>query len=823
MPQKYTIEKAGQQAFFQKFGIADDTAVIDSTDGIRKGCIFEFKLAIGDLNKVLFQAIKYLSKERIKGHNVPATILLVDLNAELAYKYNSDDFLSEIETIYVGGASTGNAGFSASVTPQKIDYSHLAGIRRIGDILEDEQYTKIHIDVFCVVAWAERFYSECTKATKIQMFAELRSPAHFKDLIYAWQGEEQDFKYIMDCLNDKMHKKELGAFYTPPAYCKKATELVRRAIAQIPQDHDYIILDRCAGTGNLEEFLTDKPVDDITIGELHKYLAQDFIAAYLKDKATVITAFYSDKDFNSITLGELEAHKTKHSIRNHLCDNELSHCIVNTYELKEWVVLNRRIGDRVKMIIPPPCEISNIHSVVKGGDALSENFIVGRKTALFDMTEEYYSAIDALNAIVQTPNVNVIMFENPPYRVEKVGSAGEDVGKEEQTRRNRTESFVRKEMENNKINGEWAGDLGNQFIWSAFRYYMAKPNDSYVVFSPVKYFKSAELVGKKFMAGYLFNRLHFHATPSAISCILWGNSTEKGVEWSLDAYDIADNKAEFILNQNIKRCYHTFNDKLKDGYIPKNSIDIACSYDGYENTVGKKQNRYLFDDDMIAALEITGWRVDPQSYHLTRIINYRGRGMYLSKNNYLEKLPLFCAKLYPQTNWYERDIYFTTADGGDRYTKDADFLRSCFIFTCLSPRNHCLSFNGSDGRYYKNELCFDAGTLASSFLRKQESPATTEIAGQARNDDVSNAETELLSIFAEILKLAKCTANYNAAFSYGTYQIDQELNTRHKDDADVTVYDYPELNTKIVALKAKLARYYEEVIQPRLFEYELLK
>ena len=27
------------------------------------------------------------------------------------------------------------------------------------------------------------------------------------------------------------------------------------------------------------------------------------------------------------------------------------------YELKEWVVLNERIGNKVKMIIPPPSEI----------------------------------------------------------------------------------------------------------------------------------------------------------------------------------------------------------------------------------------------------------------------------------------------------------------------------------------------------------------------------------------------------------------------------------------------------------------------------------
>lgn len=29
----------------------------------------------------------------------------------------------------------------------------------------------------------------------------------------------------MDCLNDRLNKKDLGAFYTPMPYCKKAAEL----------------------------------------------------------------------------------------------------------------------------------------------------------------------------------------------------------------------------------------------------------------------------------------------------------------------------------------------------------------------------------------------------------------------------------------------------------------------------------------------------------------------------------------------------------------------------------------------------------------------
>ena len=54
-------------------------------------------------------------------------------------------------------------------------------------------------------------------------------------------------------------------------------------------------------------------------------------------------------------------------------------------------------------------------------------------------------------------------------------------------------------------------------------------------------------------------------------------------------------------------------------------------------------------------------------------------------------------------------------------------------------------------------------------------------------------------------------------------RIDLELNNKCKDETNTTIYDYPELNTKLIALKTKLATYYENEIQQKLFEYELLK
>ena len=772
MAKKFQTEKDGQIKFFQDLRIDTEVELSNNTDGVYKGTLFEFKLIISDINKVLFQAIKYLSHLRIKGENIPKNILLVSLNTETAYLFDSENFTTEIEKIYIGSASRNNEKFDTKIKSEIVKYNNHRGLKRVFDIFDTEKFTKIHIDVFCVVGWAERFYRENPKATKIEMFDELRNPKHFSDFIYAWEGKEQDFKYIMDCLNDRMHKKELGAFYTPPAYCKKATELVRMAISQIPKENDYIILDRCAGTGNLEEFLTDKKVDEITISELDKYLERDFIKKYLKDKQSVIDLL-DYNDFNNITLGELERRKTKINIHDYLFDNELSHVIVNTYELKEWVVLENRIGNKVKMIIPPPIEVKNTESLVNGGDALSENFIFGVKTkAVYDLSDDYYNAISELNGYIKNPKINVILFENPPYsdscadNTDKVGSS-----------RKGGKNFVQQEMKTTRVTSR---DLSNQFIWSAWKYYLPKQDDFYVVFSPIKYWKSLELCNKKFINGYLFNRQHFHASPSAISCILWKNEDENIEKITLKSLDIYDNEFNFEKDIEILKVHKPLSDLRKPF--------------GNGNIIG-----YYYADSYSIRPAGIGLRTTPLP---------GGGNTELRSDNFIEKLPLFCAKLYPQKNWYERDIYFTTADGGDKYTKDSEFLKFCLIFTCLTPKNHCLSFVGTDNKFYKNELCFDNNTLANEKL-KEFSPTETE--------------KDLQSTFKEILDLAKITKKYNPMFTYGTYQIDQELNTRYKDETNTIIYDYPELNTKIIALKGKLAKYYEDTIQPKLFEYELLK
>ena len=132
----------------------------------------------------------------------------------------------------------------------------------------------------------------------------------------------------------------------------------------------------------------------------------------------------------------------------------MSHTIVNTYELKEWIVLYERIGDRVKLIIPPPQEVSNKKALVEGGDALSSQFVTGQKST--GMTKEYSESIAMLSGFIKDKKTNIILLENPPYRDEAAKIKNQNTSK----------SFVYEEFKKAGTNEASHRELANLFIIS---------------------------------------------------------------------------------------------------------------------------------------------------------------------------------------------------------------------------------------------------------------------------------------------------------------------------------------------------------------------
>ena len=766
---KYTVEKEGQFDFYKRFLprvnplINLDEIIADDNDGVLNGNLLEFKLNVTDINAALFQCIKYLSALRIKGKPVPAGIHIIDINAAAVWYFRSKPYLADIEKPYFGGASKDNSGFIGGKAVETLRYDeNPLDAEKLIALLKENNFTKIHIDENCIVGWASAFYRAVPMARKEDFLGdetgahktigEIRNPRVFADYIFPYVGETNvKFNYLMDKLNDTLQKKNLGAFYTPPLYAEKALELVRQAIARVPNGNDYIILDRCAGTGNLEAGLTD---------------------------------------------------------------DELSHCVVSTIEYYEYKVLQELIGSKVRHIIPP-FETSETFNagLVTGADALSKEYIDN----------------PVIRQYIDNPNCTIILFENPPYaETTSIEHQKRGVGAKSSTWK---QSYVIGEMKK-EVKGTVSNDLGNAFIWSGFKYFLRQPTDSMIVFSPVKYWKAQHLIDKEFLGGFAFNRRHFHTNIDAcIMVALWGNKNEYIDNIEIDSYNIVKNSigGGYSLQHcgllPVCRIHSLYSEKFYDKRVFSNSLEngILTGLNGLEADINvKKRIKPLYNTEMIGYLVADSVGFDNPDAKSSLLIagRYNGNGFFLHKDNYLEKLPMFAASRYITYNraWTERARIMKSADGAERYAADVangklrDFLLECLLFTCLETQNHMRTFTGSDGRFYKNELCLDD--------TNGETLAVRDLRAMKRNQ----AENALFSQWKKVLSDAKETENYNPSLTYGVYQICVELDTSYKDEmTGDTRYDNVELHSDLRTLKELVKAYYNAEIVPVLFEYEFLK
>lgn len=752
----FNTEREGQIEFYKTFlplinpSLSLDDILADDNDGVLNGNLLEFKLRVNDLNATLFQCIKYLSALRVKGKPAPANIIIIDLNGTQAFLYKSADYLAYIETIYNGGASKANTGFVGGTYNQKYDYSKQMDASKLITILKSAEWTKIHLDENCIVGWATSYYKSVPTARKEDFIGddtgkhktigEIRNPSIFADYIYPYTGQSNvRFQYLMDKLNDTLQKKNLGAFYTPEVYANKSHELLRKAIARVPDGYDYVIIDRCAGTGNLEKTLTD---------------------------------------------------------------DELSHCILSTVEYYEYKVLQELLGSKVRHIIPPIEADDTFNAgLVRGADALSLEYIEN------PIIKQY----------LDNPKCTVILFENPPY-AETTSLEHQRTGKGKSSSGWKN-SYVVKEMKTN-IKGSATNDLGNAFIWSAFKYYLRQNTDSYIVYSPVKYWKAQHIINKRFIDGYAFNRRHFHTNIDAcIMVALWSNEESNEESLILHGYNIVDSNLDTEVKLPVNRIHklyselyydkRPFSDVAEDGILTGlNGLEADASV--------KKRITPLYSKDMLGYMVADSVGFDNPDAKSSLLVagRYNGNGFYLHKDNYLTKLPMFCASRYITYNrqWTERARIMKSADGADRFNKNINnldqWLRKCLLFTCLEMQNHMRSFTGSDGRFYRNELCLDGDTIASKDLVKL---------------NTNDTEKQLLAQWQHLMAEVKKTKEYNKALTYGVYQIFAEIDTSYKDDDGNTVWNNLEVHSALQTLKNLVKEYYNKEIVPILFEHEFLK
>lgn len=491
-------ELVEQADFYQKYlpliepSLTADDVRVRSTDGLIGDLLLEFKPSITDLNAVLFQALRYLSKFRIDGQALPNNILLISYDDQTAYYFKAKPYLSTIEQVYTGSASKGTHGKLVAGKPiskwqygkNQLDEASMIKLMKDAyqrDLDDNQEWCPVHIDSDDIIGWATTYYQENKGARKADFLGddsitgEIRDPRKLKGRILPYHGTDNEaFKYIMDKLNDYVERADLGAFYTPVPYAEKSNELVYDAIRRAqndPDTDDYVIIDRCAGTGNLESSLNDNVPDDII-----------------------------DKDV-------------------------LSHCIINTYEYFEYKVLKQRLGSKVRYLIPPTAKFTD--GTVEGSNALSKDFLDN----------------PIINSYMNNDKVNVIIYENPPF-AETTSIEHQKRGTGKSSSKKWKQNYVTMQAKK-ELKGAKSNDMSNVFIWSAFKYYLRKPSDSAVIFSPLKYWKLGD-DWFNYQAGkaLAFNRKYFHTNSnSVVGSVMWknvpANSTDNGGEsLTLSPYDI---------------------------------------------------------------------------------------------------------------------------------------------------------------------------------------------------------------------------------------------------------------------------------------------
>lgn len=679
MKKIYQSELEWMQDFYKELQIEPDYSL--NTDWKVNWNLLEFKLNFTNLNAHRNQIKRYIQAYNSGAYQIPKYSYLISLNTHEYIKIDNEN----------------NTEITSSKRKSPNDFKL--------ELMNQCEYIKWRIDEYSIVSYNNKLCAEFKShfKSKDDVKKEFISP-HFLDIKpFEWDKqlelEEKNKNEIwwlhfnMNMLWPNLLKKQLWAFFTPDEYVKISTEMVREAIKLVPEWNDYIILDRCAWTWDLEKFLTEE---------------------------------------------------------------ELSHCVLNTIDYTEWTTLKWLYEWRAKMIIPPTHETLTEQWLLKDWDALSEEF------------HNY----KPLNDIIADEKTTIILLENPPYA-------------EPQWNANKWQlTFTVKWWFIYNIMGEESfeakninRDLANQFIWSWFRYYVRKPSDQAIIFSPIKYRKSQHLIDKTFISWYLCNKKYFNASEWWISLIHWRNTDvkQKTLKFKSDLWD-----------RIIKKLYKNPKELLSDW--DWNVLWYIFNLSNIPNF----SNGDLFND-----LKSRKRKLEAQ------------KAYKLSTNNVLQQLPLRVANCYECKDYTEIDVIMKSADWWDKYQKDNEFLKSCFIWACISQRNKCIS-----KWKLKNELCFKQNTQADKILIGQK---------------LDNEDMNLINLWTNVLNEAKNTKEYNNKRSYWLYQIDKDINikvwtwTFDKTWKEKMAPKYLVLDSKIKQLKEWLKKYYTIKITDKLFEYELLK
>ena len=689
MKKIYKSEIEGMQDFWQELELLPDYSC--NTDGKINGILFEMKLEIKSYSEVEKQIKRYIRAYNTIAMPIPSKAIALDINQR---KYN----LYNISTNKDGNTSL-----------QKIKEDGWVNATDFKDLIDStlNQYSKGWICEESIVSYNNEYCKKYKNASKEKVKIEFINPQELFIYSFDWDAQlsiemtdrEQNnwLTFNMNMLGCSLLKKQLGAYFTPDKYVRISTKYLKECIEKIKEDgFDYLIIDTCAGTGNLEKF---------------------FETEWLE--------------------------KT----------------ILNTYDYTEWTTLKGLYDGRVKMIIPHTNKHRNEKGLLLDGDALSKQF------------NDYLQ--DWIEKNVDRNKCKIIMLENPPF-AEPQGNASKG-----QKTFSVKDIYIYQEMAKHKFAKKNANrDLANMFIWKAFNIIKT---DYYILYSPIKYWKSQHIIDKNFMEGHCCNREYFNASEGCITLILWKNKDK-------------ENKSLTLTND--------FNDKTIILKQFKNPAELL------EDTK-KEPFVYLFNLSNI-----------PKSDNGKLVNNIEAYAKYcktqkaykLGEDNILKQLPLWVANCYEYKSYTEMDVIMKSADGGTKYQEDMEFLQKCFIWSCITNKNVCISNDN-----IVNQFCLYQDTNADKILKKI---------------SLDIADKDLLSSWNKLLIKVKTKTEYQSNYKYGLYQIEKDINIdvesgrKDKTGKMILIKKYNnsgDVDDLVKQIKKQLEKYREDFIGKKLFKYQLLK
>lgn len=137
---------------------------------------------------------------------MPDTILLISQNDEIAYHFRSEWYYKEIHKYYYSSPSDvkdnliiNDEGAGWMYSYETIDYGK-EGFSRIKELINLSSFIPVDVDVYNIIALAERFYKGNKNSTKKDFLNEIRKPSYFKYLNpYTKKiDDNSEFGYILD-------------------------------------------------------------------------------------------------------------------------------------------------------------------------------------------------------------------------------------------------------------------------------------------------------------------------------------------------------------------------------------------------------------------------------------------------------------------------------------------------------------------------------------------------------------------------------------------------------------------------------------------------